>query len=153
MEYHVATTGADDNPGTQEKPFATLERARDAIRVARCEAGAAWRGATVWLAGGFYERRQSFELTAEDSGTADAPVVYRALPGATARLVGGVRVPTFTKTTDPVVLGRLHDYARAFIWEADLSGLGITDYGALRSRGFNRHEDNAHMELFSTASP
>jgi len=95
MKYHVATTGQDDNPGTRENPFATLERARDAIRAARQQAGAAWRGATVWLAGGFYERRQSFDLTAEDSGTPEAPVVYRAWPGESVRLVGGVRVPRF----------------------------------------------------------
>ena len=31
-EFHVATTGNDENPGTAVKPFATLERARDAIR-------------------------------------------------------------------------------------------------------------------------
>ena len=31
-EFHVAPTGNDANPGTMEKPFATLERARDAAR-------------------------------------------------------------------------------------------------------------------------
>lgn len=153
MEYYIATNGQDRNPGTREKPFATLEQARDAIRAARREAGAAWHGATVWLAGGFYERRQAFEMTAEDSGTPDAPVVYRALPGESVRLVGGVRVPNFTKTTDPAVLERIHDYAREFIWEADLSGLGITDYGTLSSRGFNRRQDSAHMELFFNRQP
>jgi hypothetical protein len=29
---HVATNGNDANPGTKAKPFATLKRARDAIR-------------------------------------------------------------------------------------------------------------------------
>ena len=32
-EFHVATNGSDANPGTKEKPFATLvRRARDAMR-------------------------------------------------------------------------------------------------------------------------
>ena len=30
--FYVALSGNDDNPGTETKPFATLDRARDAIR-------------------------------------------------------------------------------------------------------------------------
>src|SRR2546427_10923514 len=30
-DFYVASNGNDSNPGTQPKPFATLERARDAI--------------------------------------------------------------------------------------------------------------------------
>ena len=35
LEYWVSTTGNDADAGTKEKPFATLERARDAVRDAR----------------------------------------------------------------------------------------------------------------------
>jgi hypothetical protein len=35
QEYWVSTTGNDTDAGTKEKPFATLERARDAVRDAR----------------------------------------------------------------------------------------------------------------------
>ena len=31
-EWFVAPNGSDDNPGTKDKPFATLEKARDAVR-------------------------------------------------------------------------------------------------------------------------
>lgn len=31
-EFHVSPHGKDDNPGSREKPFATLERAPDAVR-------------------------------------------------------------------------------------------------------------------------
>ena len=31
-DFVVATTGSDDNPGTEAKPFATLAWARDAVR-------------------------------------------------------------------------------------------------------------------------
>ena len=34
-EFHVATTGSDSNSGSASKPFATLERARDALRQLR----------------------------------------------------------------------------------------------------------------------
>ena len=32
VDFYVATDGNDNNPGTVEKPFATISRARDAIR-------------------------------------------------------------------------------------------------------------------------
>ncbi|MFN7562673.1 MAG: hypothetical protein ACK5TH_12895, partial [Prosthecobacter sp.] len=44
-DFHVATNGDDKNPGTQEKPFATLERARDAVRASR--AGKPYAEATL----------------------------------------------------------------------------------------------------------
>jgi hypothetical protein len=31
-EFHVAPDGNDSNPGTEEAPFASIYRARDAIR-------------------------------------------------------------------------------------------------------------------------
>jgi hypothetical protein len=31
-DFHVAVTGSDENPGTADRPFATLARARDAVR-------------------------------------------------------------------------------------------------------------------------
>ena len=31
-DFYVARNGSDDNPGTIEKPFATIARARDAVR-------------------------------------------------------------------------------------------------------------------------
>ena len=30
--YHVALDGSDSNPGTEAKPFRTIERARDVVR-------------------------------------------------------------------------------------------------------------------------
>jgi hypothetical protein len=30
--YYVAPTGSDGNPGTLEKPFATIQRAQQAVR-------------------------------------------------------------------------------------------------------------------------
>ena len=36
-EFHVAPNGSDDNPGTHAAPFATLERARDAVRTLKAK--------------------------------------------------------------------------------------------------------------------
>jgi len=32
-DFYVATNGSDTNPGTEARPFATLERARDEARM------------------------------------------------------------------------------------------------------------------------
>ena len=37
VEFHVAPSGNDDNPGTQDAPLATLEGARDAIRALKAQ--------------------------------------------------------------------------------------------------------------------
>ena len=53
--FHVATAGVDTNTGTIEQPFATLERAREAIReLKKPSGGLPAGGATVYLRGGVY---------------------------------------------------------------------------------------------------
>jgi len=60
-DFHVATSGNDSNPGTRSKPFATFERARDAIR--ELPPAARKHAITVWIRGGDYIRTNSLELT------------------------------------------------------------------------------------------
>ena len=61
----------------------------------------------VELRGGLYSRDRTFELSAQDSGTDAAPIVYRARPGETVRLIGGQRVTDWKPVADPAVLQRL----------------------------------------------
>mgnify|MGYP006292676477 CR=1 FL=1 len=88
-EFYDSPGGADTNPGSQEKAFATLERARDTVRAMKHQDGMLKDGCTVWLLEGDYVLDKSLELTAADSGTADAPVFWRAAPGAKVHLLGG----------------------------------------------------------------
>jgi hypothetical protein len=84
----VAVDGNDANPGTLSQPFATLERARDEVRKANA-AKAADKPIVVAVRGGDYFRTQALELTAGDSGTAAAPVIWRAYNEERVRLLGG----------------------------------------------------------------
>src|SRR4051794_24269769 len=70
--FYVAIPGNDANPGTQDKPFSTLERARGAVRKLK-QPGTAG-AVTVWLGVGDYPRSNAFELTSADSGSSDAPM-------------------------------------------------------------------------------
>ncbi|MEI6196847.1 MAG: right-handed parallel beta-helix repeat-containing protein, partial [Verrucomicrobiota bacterium] len=68
-DFYVATNGHDANPGTQAKPFATLERARDAIRDLKVT-GPLKEPVNVRLAGGTYTLAKEVRFGPEDSGTA-----------------------------------------------------------------------------------
>lgn len=134
LELFVSTDGADDQPGTKERPFGTLERARDGIR--RLKAKGPLEGpVTVRIRGGTYERTKTFRLQAEDSGTPETPIVYRGDGGEIARLVGGTKLESswFTPVRDPDVLRRLEEEVRGNVREVDLRARGITDYGELGS--------------------
>ena len=70
-DFDVATGGSDDNPGTKEKPFATLSKARDAVRELKgTTQGPVW----VLVRGGTYYLGEPLVFGPEDSGTAEGPV-------------------------------------------------------------------------------
>jgi hypothetical protein len=137
-DFYVAPQGSDAASGSMEKPFATLERARDAIRqLKRQTQGSSAERMTVNLRGGIYRRQATFLLSAEDSGTKEAPIVYRAHPGEKVSFIGGVEVPLarFAPVSDPRALARLPAESRAAVRCVNLQQLGITDYGPLALYG------------------
>ena len=137
--YYVAANGNGTNPGTEAKPFATPAQARDAIRRLKASGPLPAGGVTVELRGGCYELSRALELMAQDSGTENAPVVYRAHPGEEARLIGGRVVTGWKPVADPAISIRLDATARGKVWQADLRALGITDLGEVAA-GDNRLE-------------
>ncbi|MBU0608590.1 MAG: hypothetical protein KKI08_11945, partial [Armatimonadetes bacterium] len=64
-EFFVAPNGSDENPGTQAKPFATLEHARDVLRGLRAEGKLPAGDVTVFLRGGTYVLPGTLELKVE----------------------------------------------------------------------------------------
>lgn len=85
-EFFVAPEGNDANPGTKERPFATLGHARDAVRQTNRKGHEPIR---VVLREGIYRLSEPLLLSPEDSGTADCPIVYTAAAGEKAVLSGG----------------------------------------------------------------
>ena len=100
----------------------------------------------VEICGGVYELPRPLELTAQDSGVEDAPIMYRARHGEEVRLVGGVQVKNFQPVTDPSVVARLDESARGKVLQADLRALGVKDFGEV-AVGNNR------LELFFQDKP
>ena len=92
--FYVAPNGSDRNPGTPAKPFATVERARDAVRRAN---GAMRADLGVEIAPGTYRLGQPLVFGPEDSGRNGYQVAYRAARGGEVVLSGGRRVEGWTR--------------------------------------------------------
>jgi len=152
VEYFVAPPGNDANPGTRDKPFATLEKARDAIRALKAK-GALSGPVCVRLLPGEYPVEKTFELTAADSGTEAAPIVYRADKKGAAVLYGGMRLDGFIPVTDPAVLGRLPAEARGKVFQCDLKIAGVTNYSPLTERGYIVNPPPLTLEVFFNGAP
>ncbi len=102
-DFHVAVNGSDQNPGTADKPFATLEHARDAVRALKHEGDL-----RVLLHDGTYPLTAPLVFTAADRQT-----IYEAAPGSKPVLSGGRRVTGWKEVT---VAGHT-------LWAAELPGV------------------------------
>jgi parallel beta-helix repeat protein len=98
-EFHVARNGNDAWSGSlpapdaarADGPFASLQRARDAVRaVARREP------VTVHIHGGIHALPKTLQLDGRDSGTEGAPVVWRAFQNEKPVLIGGREISGFS---------------------------------------------------------
>lgn len=112
-EFHVSATGRDDQPGTAEKPFATLATARDAAR----QAGAGPH--TIQVHAGEYFIAEPLALTAEDNGLA---IVGE--DRAKVRILGGRKLTGWQPDGDR-------------FWQVELPGVkeGNWDFRALLVNG------------------
>ncbi len=123
---HVRPDGDDGGPGSLARPFATLGRARDALRAAR-EGGPLTGGAEIVLHAGRYASDVAVAFVAQDSGLEGAPVVITAAPGAKAVLSGAREIPAaaFQPLAEEAVRQRLEPAARDGVRVADCDALGL----------------------------
>ncbi|HOJ34194.1 MAG TPA: right-handed parallel beta-helix repeat-containing protein [Candidatus Hydrogenedentes bacterium] len=143
----------EPTPDKSDGPFATIERARDAIREMKQSQSLPQGGITVFIRKGDYYRTQPFELTYLDSGARDCPITYRAYPGERVRFLGGKRITNFSPVSDSAVLERFQTNTRSNIVQANLMEMGITDFGSLRRRGFGIAPQPDALGLFFDGAP
>jgi hypothetical protein len=127
--FYLAVDGSDDNPGTARLPFASLTKARDAVRRLREVSPSIKEPVSVVIRGGDYHLTKGLELSREDSGSAESPTIWTAHPGEAVRLIGGRRLTEFVPVTDAIVLSRLRPEARDHVVQVDLRASGVVDYG------------------------
>lgn len=91
LVFYVSPDGDDAAAGRRGSPWATLSGAQANLRALRA-AGALDRPVEVELAAGAWSLAAPWTFTADDSGTADAPVTWRAPEGEEVVLSGGLEI-------------------------------------------------------------
>src|SRR5262249_22376330 len=108
---------AETNKDKTDGPFATIGKARDAIRSLKAQ-GPLTQPVTVFIHGGLYVLAESVVFTPEDSGTKECPITYAAYPGETPVLSGGRKITGWKKLTEEV--GDISPEARGKLWVAEV---------------------------------
>lgn len=130
LRIFVSPAGSDANDGSAAAPFASLERARDAVRRKKDEGLIPSGGVVIQLQGGTYPRTESFRLDEQDGGSEESPVVYRAAEGEEVRICGGIRfrLSQGLPVSDPNVLARIPQETRERVRRIDLKVLGVSQF-------------------------
>jgi hypothetical protein len=141
-DFFVAADGSDANPGTKDRPFASLARARDAVR--ELKRGGLNQNVTVLVRGGTYWLKEPLAFAPEDSGTEKFAITYAAAPGEKPVLSGGRLIAGWKK-------------GEGEVWTAQVPGaqegkwyfhqLWVNDLRAVRARSPNRDDKTPCWQL------
>ena len=115
--FYVSPTGNDSAQGTKEKPLASLNGARDAIRAYRKENGETGP-ITVIIGAGEYEMTQPLELFPEDGGTINSPITYKAETGTRPVFSGGKKITGFKVNDKGIWVAEIPE-SRYYGWRFD----------------------------------
>jgi len=122
-DVYVSADGSDDWSGSlpesntqgTDGPFASLERARDAVRDLKKRKST---DIVVLVREGTYGLEETVVFGLEDSGEGDSTVTYAAFPGEKPVFSSGVEIGGWNKLTDPPPA--LPTAAHGKIWVADV---------------------------------
>ncbi len=132
-DFYVAAYGSDDwsgkldspNEAGTDGPFATLTRARDAVRELKKRK---LKGdITVYLRGGTYCFTETIVFSQQDSGSKDQKITYKAYPGETPIFTSGIHITGWKRITpDDPGWDYLPSSTRKNVYIADIpDGLGL----------------------------
>ena len=92
-EFFVSPLGDDNNNGTKESPFLTIEKARSEIRKINQDMSG---DIIVYLEDGTYVLNDTLTFDEKDSATNDFDIIYTAVDGAKPAISGGSEISGFT---------------------------------------------------------
>jgi hypothetical protein len=96
---YVSPSGDDGNPGAENAPYKTTTRAQDGVRRI---SGNMSGDLVVYLRGATYLLTGTMQFGPKDGGTNGHDIVYKAYPGETPVISGGVQVKGWTLDHDQI---------------------------------------------------
>jgi len=134
-DVYVAREGDDANPGTKEKPLASIPKAVDAIRGAG--------PATIWIGPGEYYLEKGLTLGAQHAGTAEQPLILRGSEAGAVRLTGARTVGEFRPISADEAKPLVSAEAKRHVLVADLADQGFPPLAPLP----DKHRDHGQEEV------
>ncbi len=126
LEFYVSPSGSDNNPGTIDQPFASLEKARNHIRELNYKGNKT--DITVYLREGIYYLTETLILGLEDAAPEGYRITYSNYPGEQPVISSGVKINGWMR--EKTKLPGLPAKAEGKIWSASLPE-GITSFYTL----------------------
>ncbi len=153
LRLYVSTNGNDNwsgklrqsNRDKTDGPFATIEGARNAIRILKETKNLPKGNVIVEIQEGIYELQVPLELEARDSGEDSlAKIIYLGNRGSEVRWTGGKFLTNWELVEDKNVMEKLSEDVRDKVYQTDLMNLKINDFGSPAEGG---------IELFFNDKP
>lgn len=146
VDIYIAPGGSDTNPGTKDKPLATLSFAlRKARELRRLHDPSTTNGIHIIARGGIYYLDEPVFIKPEDAGTAASPTYIEAMQGEQPVFSGGIVINDWKKFTGTIE--GLSKQAQGKLWVADVPFTGgsptsfrqlwINDNKAIRAKDRN----------------
>ena len=148
--YYVAPDGNDLNPGSIDKPFSTIEKARDAIRNFKASGSQKEENYIIRLREGTYHLAKSVLLDEKDSGIAENKIIIESYNNEKVIFSGGSTLAPddFRIVTDRAILNRLRPESRGKVYEFDLKANNIPFDSTLTRLGFAHNVQPSSCILF-----
>lgn len=116
IDLYVSPQGSDGNPGTKSQPFATIQKARDAVRSLKSDH--AKSNIRVYLREGTYRIDQTLVFGMNDGASKGHSITYAAYGKEHPVISSGIPIKGWTKlTTYP---SNLPEKAKGNMWVAQL---------------------------------
>src|SRR5665811_4066 len=124
FDFYVSPTGNDTNPGTKQKPFASIERSKQAVL--KTIQNKKDEDCTVWFTEGIYQIKSPVIFNSKDfSGT--NKIDFKAIKKGKVIVSGGIKLKGWQKNNDGIWVVKLSE-------KINFRELFINNQRAIRAR-------------------
>jgi len=133
LKIYVSPSGNDNASGSKEQPLASLVGAVQKLKEFRSSKNID-EPIEIVIENGKYLLTEPLVLQSEDSGTPDAPVIFKADEGAHPLFCGGKKIGGFEKVSENIWRAKIPEVAK-FDW--NFEQLYVNDRRAVRAKSPN----------------